>query len=368
MHKGNTILFMLLFFVLFGLQSFACTSFQFKHKNQLIVGKNLDWEFDQGLVIINKKNIAKKAWVKQGENPMEWVSIYGSITFNHLGKEFPLGGMNEKGLVIEEMNYWESKYPDRDERKALNELQWIQYQLDNSQNIKDVIATDKKIRIAKHLFNIHYLVADRDGNTAIIEFYNGRMRVYKNADYPVTVLANNAYETSLKGLPYFEEFGGDIPIGNNYANRFFRTWKMLQDYKGEQPIIDYSFAILESIKDSSETKWSIVYDQKNLKIYFKTQAKPKFKSVSLNAFKFSSREPSLYVNINLNEIGKINDCFVEYKSFMNNKLLEEVYHDFAQVGLIAADQTDSLIQQQTKYTEDSFCTKKKKKKLKLINI
>jgi choloylglycine hydrolase len=30
---------------------------------------------------------------------ISWISKYGSITFNQYGREFPTGGMNEKGLV-----------------------------------------------------------------------------------------------------------------------------------------------------------------------------------------------------------------------------------------------------------------------------
>ena len=84
----------------------------------------------------------------QDGETISWVSKYGSITFNQYGKEFPTGGMNEKGLVVELMWLDETRYPEPDQRGVLNVLQWIQYQLDNSQTIDEVIASDKKIRIA----------------------------------------------------------------------------------------------------------------------------------------------------------------------------------------------------------------------------
>ena len=64
-------------------------------------------------------------------NTISWVSQYGSITFNQYGKEFPTGGMNEKGLVVELMWLDGTIYPQPDERPAIGVLQWIQYQLDN---------------------------------------------------------------------------------------------------------------------------------------------------------------------------------------------------------------------------------------------
>src|SRR4029078_10550574 len=98
-----------------------------------------------------------------------WRSRYGSITFNQYGKEFPTGGMNEKGLVVELMWLDETKYPSADKRPAIGVLQWIQYQLDNSTTIDEVIATDKKLRIsATGTTPLHYLVADAYGKVATI--------------------------------------------------------------------------------------------------------------------------------------------------------------------------------------------------------
>ena len=44
------------------------------------------------------------------EKPIEWISKYGSISFNQFGAEFPYGGINEEGLVVEIMTS-RAEYP-----------------------------------------------------------------------------------------------------------------------------------------------------------------------------------------------------------------------------------------------------------------
>lgn len=96
----NVLILLLLFFTT---NAISCTTFVLKNSNNLVFGRNLDWFSDNGIVVINKLNIKKTALVFPPEKPVTWTSRYGSITFNQFGKEFPFGGINEKGLVVELM-------------------------------------------------------------------------------------------------------------------------------------------------------------------------------------------------------------------------------------------------------------------------
>ena len=69
--------------------------------------------------------------------PFTWTSRFGSLTFNQYGREFPSGGINEKGLVVELMWLDDTRYPAPDGRGELPTLQWIQYQLDTAANVDD---------------------------------------------------------------------------------------------------------------------------------------------------------------------------------------------------------------------------------------
>jgi hypothetical protein len=79
--------------------AWACTAFL---QEGLFAGKNYDWHLDYGLLIVNKKGITKRAiLLDPTDKAAEWVSRYGSVTFNQYGREMPNGGINEAGLVVE---------------------------------------------------------------------------------------------------------------------------------------------------------------------------------------------------------------------------------------------------------------------------
>ena len=119
-------------FLLTAYISSACTTFFLNKNGQLFFGRNYDWVSGTGIVCTNLRSLQKTSLKQEDGNVMSWVSNYGSITFNQYGKEFPTGGMNEKGLVVELMWLDATKFPEPDNRPSLNVLQWIQFQLDQN--------------------------------------------------------------------------------------------------------------------------------------------------------------------------------------------------------------------------------------------
>ena len=117
----------------------ACTIFFISSNGQMVFGRNYDWVTGAGMICTNLKGLSKTSMQTENGETISWISQYGSITFNQYGKEFPTGGMNEKGLVVELMWLDETKYPSADNRPAIGVLQWIQYQLDNCTTIEEVL-------------------------------------------------------------------------------------------------------------------------------------------------------------------------------------------------------------------------------------
>jgi penicillin V acylase-like amidase (Ntn superfamily) len=66
-----------------GSDSEACSSFLYSDSNTSIVGKNLDMGPGHGLIIVNKRNLAKVG-LAQGNHLAKWISKYGSIIFNQV--------------------------------------------------------------------------------------------------------------------------------------------------------------------------------------------------------------------------------------------------------------------------------------------
>ena len=73
---------------------------------------------------------------------------------------------------------------------ALGVLEWIQYQLDTAEAVDDVLASDKRVRIDGRV-PLHYLVSDRTGRAATIEFLHGRLVAHVGDALPVPVLTNS---------------------------------------------------------------------------------------------------------------------------------------------------------------------------------
>lgn len=339
----------------------ACTTFCLKDGTRLVFGRNYDWGIGYGYVMVNKKNLVKRAFnpFDTTSKPVEWISKYGSITFNQYGKEQPMGGMNEAGLVVEVMWLAGTRFPDGDTRSALGELPWVQYQLDNFSTVAEVIESDSSIRISTTSQPIHFLVCDRTGKAASIEFLNGKMVYHTGNSHPMDVLANTTYEDSLQYLGEHKGFGGtkDIPTSESSLDRFTRAADMLQKFKQDRgrDIVDYAFSILESVKQEGGTQWSIVYDLKELAVHFKTKDAPKTKSFNFKDFDFACHTPSKVLDMHLNQEGDISPYFMEYSSEINRKLIGLSFRgtDFLQ------DTPDEALDQLARYPESLICQTKK---------
>lgn len=322
---------LLIFLVLFHSAAFldGCTTFCLKDGKNHIFGRNYDWMFGTGLVIVNKRNLKKRADIEPPEKPVQWLSKYGSVTFNQYGKEYPTGGMNETGLVVDLMMLPKTRYATPDDRPAIKELAWIQYQLDNFSSVKEVVESDSVLRITSDSIPIHFLVCDRSGQVATIEFLDGKMVCHSGEGLPVEVLANSTYAESLRYLEKHRGFGGtdEIPSSISSLDRFVRAAHLVRQYTENQTenIFDYAFDILESVSQKKGTVWSIVYDVKNLAVYFKTMNSPQIKTISLKDFDFSCHLPSKVLDINTDKPGNVSGFFVEYSTEINRKLIGESF-------------------------------------------
>ena len=308
--------------------TFPCSTFLLKHGNQSVFGKNYDWNIEEGMVVINKKGVSKTAI--NYTNPVTWKSKYGSVTFNQYGQGFPCGGMNEAGLVIELMWQDEAEFPSPDSRPEIDNMQWIQYQLDNAATVDEVLASDTLIRIAPlSEAAIHYLAGDRNGGCAVIEYLNGERVYSKNNDMPVKALTNNTYAESIGFLKLHRGFGGHMPIpkSNGSLERIVRIAKMIKGYdtNKSKDIVTYGFGILSSISAGNYTKWSIVYDLENRSVYFHTWSKKKIKKIDLTGLDFSCKSPAKAISINTGLSGDITDRFSAYTYKMNKRLIRSTF-------------------------------------------
>jgi len=350
--KRKFILYLLLVFLSDSL--LACTAFCLKNENQIILAKNLDWPINDGLIFINKRGLLKTAYIND-EKRLIWISKYGSITFNQFGKEFPLGGMNETGLVIEELNSW-GETPENDNSFKINEFQFVQYILDNYSSVNEIIMIRDSIVLSPLFINLHYLITDQEGNSLIIEFYEGKSHFYYSVDLPYPVLSNNLYKNSLKYITNFQGLGGNLELKdeNTSNERFVRAAVKIKESNNStgKDKTNIAFDILGSVSQD-DTQWSIVYDITDKTIHFKTATNRTEKVIKMDYFDFSCNAPVLILNINTNKNNPLEANFTEFTPQANNDLLITVFNKFRLYDL--GDQPESVFTGLSEYGNSILC-------------
>jgi penicillin V acylase-like amidase (Ntn superfamily) len=323
----------------------ACTTLCLRSSENLVYGRNFDYYSVLGRVVVNRRGIQKTTF---DTNPaFSWVSRFGSVTFNQFGIEFPNGGMNEAGLVIEHMWLDGTQYPG-DARPPLSGLQWIQYQLDCSANVADVLASDARVRISTDSSPIHFLVADRGGNCATIEFLGGQMVVHSGDGLPVAALANHPYAESLAYAATVSPAGASH---TSSLGRFVHAAEAVRNFPqtAEVDAVAYAFDTLANVAQPNWTRWSIVYDLGNLVVHFRTQPAPAIKQVRLDRLDFRPGAPMRTLDINVSSGGEIVPGTV-YSTADNYLILTLVYRETTPISWVPS----SYLQRRAACPESNF--------------
>lgn len=307
-------------FLVFPLEIKACSAFMCKAENGVYLAKNFDWQHSHGYLVKNNKGVLKHAYNFKDVEGVSWVSKYGSITFNQIGKEFPFGGMNQEGLVVEQL--WNTDHCEYEVFKNtpfISELEWIQYQLDNYKTVDEVVKYVNQLSIAPVMATIHYFVADQTGHSVIIEFIDGETRVIENTTKQQWI-TNSSYENS-EDYRKLNQFKVDKRSGTS-LDRYCHLTKSVSKLNLEQSItLDTVFNTLLSTKTTA-TQWMIAYNLTDKEITFLSRDFPNRKTIRLETFNFKDI-PTSYSNINSDKI-----VFKEYKSENNKALLDSFHENF----------------------------------------
>jgi hypothetical protein len=183
-----------------------------------------------------------------------------------------------------------------------------------------VIASDDRVRISGQT-PLHYLVADRSGRAATVEFLGGRLLAHTGDRLPVTVLANDSYAESLA---FWRARNGRRAKGSGSHERFSRA----ADALSAQPLgVDRAFAVLQDVAQKS-TRWSIVYDQKQRVVHFRTDQHNAIRSVRLDGLEFQCGSAIKGIDVHAPVAGDITAQLAEFSEARNRDLVAQSYADF----------------------------------------
>jgi len=317
----------------------ACTAFLLKHNDRYVVGLNFDFHSNQGIIFINPREIQKTAIPFPGEVSATWIAKYGSVTFNFLGREEPMEGINEKGLMIAALFLSETKLPAPDNRPAVDDMQWIQYMLDNCANIEEVISELKNIRISNQSqTRIHYFLSDEKGNFAIIDFIDGKCTYRVNDKSTNGFISNDSFEKSCNDLKQYEGWGGTKSLISSYQKynpeeAVVIGAEMIKKYNNAEKIESYAFNILKKVeaprnKPNCGSQWSVVFDCKNKTFQFKTLDNPEKRTINLQSIDFDCSQNVRALSIVQSKADGIYSQFKLFSADENLKMFKDGIRSF----------------------------------------
>lgn len=296
-----------------------CTVFRTnKNRNgNFFVGKNYDVPDPcMAMIFLNIQGAEKQALIMPPEIPVKWKSKYGSITCSQMCKDFPSSGMNEVGLIVEQTTLWNTIYPDRDERPAIKELQWIQLMLDTCATTEEVIKKSKEVRISQNAAKIQYFICDALGDVCLIQYILGDMLLIRGDDLKYSVITNDMYNTSIDYLNIHEGYGGKKVLVKSdiSVDRFAVT---VNDIVHNEYIkIEDAFSILD-LSAFSLTQLSIVYDPVNMFVSYRSKNSSEIKSINISRFDFAKMSVPL-----IKEVDDTGNEFLEFSKEKNYELIK----------------------------------------------
>ena len=232
----------------FGCSVFACL----KDESNSIMGRNLDWRDDPTLLLFTDPPDGYAS-----------VSITDVFFLGFTAKEpsllnrlalliaphFPMDGMNEAGVAIGIMVVPHGSYEGDPEKTTISGLSVIRMVLDYAGSVEEALELmdDHNLDFSCS-FPFHYLLADKSGNSAVVEYVAGEMRVLRN-EQPWQAATNFIIsETSA------EEISGN-------CERYNHLSKILGDSGGELDT-DGAMSLLKDVsknKANVKTTWSVAY-------------------------------------------------------------------------------------------------------------
>ena len=153
----------------------------------------------------------------------------------------------------------------------------------------------------------HLAISDPSGDSAILEYIDGRLTIHHGRDY--TVMTNSPpYDEQLALNAYWKEIGGDVMLPGTIraSDRFVRASFYInaipKDVTGEKAIASV-FSVIRNASaplgistpgepNVASTIWRTVHDQKNRVLYYDSATSPTVFWVPLEECDFTAGAPA----------------------------------------------------------------------------
>ena len=296
----------------------ACTRILhvFPEQNLTLTARSMDWYVRYPTTLWKFPRGMKRSGLT-GKNPAEWTSRYGSLAVVQTadGQSATADGLNEKGLVANLLYLTETQYPPRDPKiPGVASSIFLQYLLDNFATVAEAVAFLEKgsvqivpvpIPNSEHLPTMHIALSDAGGDSAIVEFLDGKTVIHHDRVYQV--MANSPiFEKQLALNTYWNEIGDVfLPGTRKSPDRFVRADyynRKLPQPKNYEEAIASMMSVVRNVSSPfgeadpkkpniSTTMWRVIHDQSHLRLFYESTVAPNVVWVDLSGFDFSPGTP-----------------------------------------------------------------------------
>lgn len=279
-----------------------------------------------------------------GPNSIKWKAKYGSVIASGYDVS-STDGLNEAGLSVNLLWLVESQYPSPNLSKPLLTIAaWAQYVLDQFPSVAaavEALAAEPFSLVTanvpgeERLTTLHMSLSDASGDSAIIEYIDGKQVIHHGRDYQV-MTNSPTYDEQLALNKYWEVIGGTtmLPGTNRAADRFARANFYINAIEKQDDPDLAAASVLSVIRNASvpfglstpdepnisSTRWRTVADHKRLLYFFESTTTPNVFWVDVSKLDLSAETGTirkLELGPNQHNIfhGNVNDSFVESKPF-----------------------------------------------------
>jgi len=324
---------------LLSLKCFACCDFLIQAQDgAYVVGRSLEFGKDlDASVMVHARGKNWQSTAPGNAQGISWQSKYGYLAVAGMGMDAAFDGMNEKGLSAAFLWMPSSEYPAVPSGKngkalAIQDLcNWVLGNFSTVEEVKKALAGvfvwgQAVAQLGGTVPPLHLAVHDAQGNSAVVEFMNGKMQIYDN---PLGVLTNfptfdwhmvnirqyinlkalNAAPLTYKGTVIGQTGQGSGMVGLpgdwTPPSRFVRVFAFKEFSSPAKTAFDEALLALHLLNtvdipygaiqeggagsdNIDYTQWVVVKDITNKKFYYRTYGNQNVYTIDFSKFDLSA--------------------------------------------------------------------------------
>jgi len=319
----------------------ACTRVLVNENSpSVLVGRTMDWpESTMPVLTVLPRGMPRDGGrlgpiVVVPENALKWNSKYGSMVTTLYGVG-TADGFNERGLGMHLLYSTNCDFGPRDtSRPGIQAGLWGQYLLDNAATVSEALALLDKVQFVMvayrgHEAKLHLAIEDASGDSAIVEYIDGKSIIHHGRQY--RVLTNDpdyAEQLKLLAAQDFSKPSRAMPLPGNVhpVDRFQRAsyfLTFLPKTDSERQAVAGLLAIIRNVSvpfgvpynedfDTYQTEYRTVMDLTSKRYFFELTTSPNVVWADLGGFSLAPGSPVMALDPDdINLTGNVTKQFKE---------------------------------------------------------